>query len=248
MSAAPSFWKPVAAQTRAELVLASRRGENLLITMLVPPLLLVLFASMRFVPGDQQNAVDYLLPGMLALAVISTGMVSVGISTAYERHYGVLKLLGSSPLPRSGLLLAKMLSVAVVEVCQVAVLFAVAAVGYGWRPAGNAWGVVLALAVGTAAFTALGLLMAGRLRAEATLAAANALYVLFLIIGDVVLPLDHLPGVTQAPAQVLLPAAFTDVLRGAFGQPVPAWWISAGALAVWTVVLIVATVRTFRWE
>lgn len=248
MSEGRLYWRSVAAQTRTELLLTVRRGESLLITMLVPPLLLVLFTSMGIVPTSQGSAIAYLLPGMLALAVISTGMVSVGIATAYERHYGVLKLLGSSPLPRSGLLLAKILAVGVVEACQTLALVAVAAIGYGWRPQGNLLAAVLALLVGTAVFTALGLLMAGRLRAEATLAGANALYLIFLLVGNVVLPLDHLPALIQGPARILPPAALTTVLRAAFGQPTELLALSVALLALWTIVLAALTVRTFRWE
>ena len=124
----------VLAQTRAELLLTMRRGENVLITMVVPVLLLIFFASLGIVRAGTARPVDFLLPGMLSLAVIATGMVSLGIATAYERYYGVLKRLGASPLPRAGLIAAKVLSVLVLEVLQVALLVVIAAAVYGWRP------------------------------------------------------------------------------------------------------------------
>src|SRR5229473_6522246 len=115
--AAP-FGRQVLAQTRVELLLTLRRGESVLITLIVPVLLLVFFASLNIIPATRGKAIDFLLPGMLALAVMGTGMVSLGIATAYERYYGVLKRLGSSPLPRWGLLTAKILAVLAVEVVQ----------------------------------------------------------------------------------------------------------------------------------
>ena len=128
----------VLAQTRAELLLTMRRGENVLITMVVPVLLLIFFASLGIVRAGTARPVDFLLPGMLSLAVIATGMVSLGIATAYERYYGVLKRLGASPLPRAGLIAAKALSVLVLEVLQVALLVVIAAAAYGFNIS-NTW-------------------------------------------------------------------------------------------------------------
>src|SRR3989442_14461936 len=129
--------RQVMAQTKIELLLTLRRGESVLITLIVPVLLLIFFASLNIIPASTGKAVDFLLPGMLALAVMATGMVSLGIATAYERYYGVLKRLGSSPLPRAGLILAKLLSVLVLELLQVIILVGVAVALYGWRPAGS---------------------------------------------------------------------------------------------------------------
>jgi ABC-2 type transport system permease protein len=245
------FWRAVAAQTSVELRLTVRRGESLLITFVVPVLLLVFFASLGIeqTPGSGTSPVQYLLPGMLALAVMSTGMVSVGIATAYERYYGVLKLLGGSPLPRVGLVIAKMLAVLALELVQVAVLVLVAAIAYRWRPTG---GVALAsgiLVLGTATFTALGLAMAGRLRAEMTLAGANGLYLLFILLGDVVLPLSHLPAPLRVLAQVLPATPFTDALRAALtGAALSSYGAPLAELAGWALLLVLVAALTFRWD
>ena len=128
--------RSILAQTRVELLLTIRRGESVLITIIVPVILLVFFASLNIVPAGTRP-IDFLLPGMLALAVMATGMVSLGIATAYERYYGVLKRLGGSPLPRGGLIAAKILSVLVLEAIQAGLLIGVAAGVYGWRPQGS---------------------------------------------------------------------------------------------------------------
>src|SRR5689334_14950967 len=177
------FSRQALAQTRVELLLTLRRGESVLITLIVPVVLLIFFASLNIIPASTGKAVDFLLPGMLALAVMATGMVSLGIATAYERYYGVLKRLGGSPLPRGGLITAKILSVLVLEALQIALLVGVAAGVYGWRPQGAPGITILGLVVGTAAFAGLGLAMAGGLRAETTLAGANGLYLIFLLLG-----------------------------------------------------------------
>src|SRR5579872_4083049 len=149
---AASFGRQLLAQTRVELLLSLRRGESVLITLIVPVVLLIFFASLNIVQAATGKAVDFLLPGMLALAIMATGMVSLGIATAYERHYGVLKRLGASPLPRWVLLSAKAVSVLCTEVIQVVLLVAVAAALYGWRPGGNPAVALLAFLLGTACF------------------------------------------------------------------------------------------------
>lgn len=240
--------RQVLAQTQVELLLTLRRGESVLITLIVPVLLLIFFASLNIVPATKGPAVNFLLPGMLALAVMATGMVSLGIATAYERYYGVLKRLGGSPLPRSGLIIAKIVSVLVLELIQAVILVGVAAIFYGWRPAGVPLLILLVMILGTVTFAALGLAMAGALRAEVTLAAANGLYLLFLLLGGGILPLAHLPGPLAAVAQLLPAAALTEALRAAMtgGAAFPGFALLV--LATWTVVILLVAIRTFQWE
>ena len=232
-----------------ELRLTARRGENVLVTIIVPAAVLVFFASAGVVPGIAGRPVDFLLPGSLALAVIASGLVNLGIATAYERNYGVLKRLGASPLPAWGLIGAKLAAVLVLEVLQVALLLTVAVVVLGWTVApGASIGLfVLAMLLGTAAFAGLGLLLAGTLRAEATLALANALFLAFLMVGGIVLPVDHLPTPLDAIATVLPAAALSEALRAALGGG-GAVGLPLAILGAWALVTTGLAVRTFRWE
>src|SRR5256886_13373643 len=240
--------RQVLAQTRVELLMTLRRGESILITLIVPVLLLVFFASLNIIPATKGKAVDFLLPGMLALAVMATGMVSLGIATAYERYYGVLKRLGSSPLPRSGLIIAKVISVLVLELIQVVVLLSVAVILYSWRPAGSPLLTLLVLALGTVTFSALGLAMAGAMRAEVTLAAADGLYLLFLLLGGGILPLSHLPPTLAAIAQILPPAALTQALQATMSNNAPFPLNSVVILVIWAIFILLAAMKTFKWE
>ncbi len=237
------------AQTATELRLTARRGENVLVTVVIPAVVLVFFASAGVLPTPAGRPVDFLLPGSIALAIIATSLVNLGIATAYERSYGVLKRLGGSPLTRAGLLTAKIAAVLVVELGQVVLLVVIATFALGWSPAPRVspaplLGVVL---LGTLAFAGLGLLLAGALRAEATLALANALFIVAVLLGGIILPLDHLPGSLAAVAGLLPAAALSDALRAALGDAVDpfrplaillAWGIGSTALAA----------RTFHWE
>src|SRR5438309_4975762 len=165
--------KALANQLRVELILTLRRTESLLITIVVPVVLMVFFGAVA------ANPPDFLVPGLLALAVMSTSMVSLGIATAYERYYGALKRLLGSPLPRTTLIAAKALSVLVIEIVQISVLAVIARLMFGWTPTGSPFTALVALVLGSAAFAGIGLLMDGSLRAEATLAVANGLYLVF---------------------------------------------------------------------
>lgn len=242
-SGAAPFWTAVLAQTRAELTMTLRRGESLLITVFIPVALLIFFSSAR-VGGV---GINYLVPGVLALALMSTGMVSLAIATAYERYYGVLKRLGASPLSRSGLIIAKTLSVLALEVAQAVLLSLIAAIFYHWRPTGSFLLFALVFLIGTATFSGLGMLMAGSLRAEATLAGANGLYLLFVLIGGTVVPVSALPGFLRPIAYALPSAALTDALYGALTAGAFHAW-SLLSLLAWGIVFVGGAIFAFKWE
>ncbi|MFI2614309.1 ABC transporter permease [Streptomyces sp. NPDC018584] len=237
----------IAAQAALETRMLLRNGEQLLLTVVIPTLLLVLFSAVDIIDTGKGEAVDFLAPGVLALAVMSTAFTGQAIATGFERRYGVLKRLGASPLPRWGLMAAKTLSVLVTEVLQVALLTAIA-FALGWSPHGNPVSVLLLLLLGTAAFSGLGLLMAGTLKAEATLAAANLVFLLLLVGGGVIVPLDKFPGAVQAALGLLpisaLSEGLRDVLQHGAGMP----WADLGILAAWAVLGLGAAAKFFRWE
>ncbi len=235
-------------QVQYELLLTLRRGENILVTLIVPVMLLIFFTSLNIVPSVSGSAINFLLPGILAIAIMAAGMVNLGIATAYERYYGVLKRLGSSPLPRSGLIIAKVLSILVLEVIQVLLLVGVAVLLYRWQPAGSPLLTLLAIALGTITFAAFGLAMAGALRVELTLAGANALFLVFVFLGGGVLPLNRLPGPLAALAELLPATALTQALQATMtnGGSLPGYPLLV--LTIWAVVVLVIAIRTFKWE
>ena len=248
-NAAPAL-RSTLAQLGMELRLTARRGENLFVIVVLPLILLVFFSLVPALTPNTARPIDFLLPGILALAVISTSLVNLSIATAFERSYGVLKRLGGSPLPRAGLIAAKIGAVLVVEILQVALLVTVAVALFGWRP-GVEWSPVVAGAafvLGTLAFAGLGLLMAGTLRAEGTLAAANALFLILLLLGGVVLPVDHLPGFLADLARVLPASALSDAYRIGLGSATGDALPSLLVLAAWGVVSSLFATRLFRWE
>ncbi|MYU21672.1 ABC transporter permease [Streptomyces sp. SID8352] len=237
----------IAAQAALETRMLLRNGEQLLLTVIIPTLLLVLFSSVDIIDTGAGKSVDFLAPGVLALAVMSTAFTGQAIATGFERRYGVLKRLAASPLPRWALMTAKTLSVLVTEVLQVALL-AVIALALGWSPRGGPLAVLLLLVLGTAAFSGLGLLMAGTLKAEATLAAANLVFLLLLVGGGVIVPLDRFPDAAQQVLGLLPISALSDGLREVLQHGAGMPWGDLSILAVWAVAGLAAAGRFFRWE
>lgn len=238
------------AQARAELLLTVRRGDAVLLNLAIPLGLLVFFSLVDVLPkpAGVTHPVDFLAPGILSLAVMSTAMVSLGIATGFERQYGVLKRLRTTPLGRPRLLGAKIISILAIEAFQVAVIVGVALL-LGWHSGGDIWPCAPAILLGTVAFSGLGLLMAGALRAEVTLAAANGLYLALLLLGGMVIPLSKLPAGLRGFARGLPAGALSDALNGALGAgahgvPARAWIV----LAVWAVAAPAAATVLFRWE
>ena len=241
----------IAAMLEMELRLTSRRLENLFVTLLLPVVLLIFFGSVEILPDAEtalpgSQPIDGVLPAVLATAIVAAGLVNLGISTGFERSYGVLKRLGASPLTRGQLMAGKIGTILVVEAIQAILLVGLAVAIFGWAPGPN-WSppaVVAAVALGTAAFSALGLLFAGTLRAEATMALTNALFLL----GGLLVPAHQLPGLLGALASLLPTAALADALRIGLGASTGDLVEPLVVLALWAVGTSLLTARTFRWE
>ncbi len=240
----------VTSQALLETRLLLRNGEQLLLAVAIPLLVLVggrQAGSLLDIGAGRR--IDVLTPGVIALAVMSTSFTSVAIATGFERRYGVLKRLGASPLPRSGLLAGKLAGVLLVEALQLAILCSVAA-GLGWRPSGGittVLGAVVLVLLGSGAFASLALLMAGTLRAEATLAAANLVYLLLLVAGGVVVPLARYPESVSAHLELLPSGALAEGLRDVLTGAGPGM-LHVVVLLAWTTIGTLLAVRTFRWE
>jgi ABC-2 type transport system permease protein len=244
--------RPLTAQTGVEIYMTLRRGETLLLTLGIPIVFLLFFSEVSVVSTPGSTPVDFFVPGILALAVMSTAMVSLGIATGFERGYGVLKRLGTTPLGRPRLLGAKIVTIIAVELVQAAVLLPVG-LGLGWNPGGSGAtaavaGAIGAILLGSAAFAGIGLLMAGTLRAEVNLAAANGLYLVLLLLGGMIVPISKLPSGLASFARLLPAEALSAALHATLGTgtavPVESWVV----LAVWAVAAPLAAALTFKWE
>ncbi|HXA33280.1 MAG TPA: ABC transporter permease [Acidimicrobiales bacterium] len=242
--------RALAAQLRAELIMITTNGETLFLTLGIPVLFLLFFSGVHVLPTATKHPVDFLVPGILALAVMSTAMVALGIGTGFDRGYGVLKRLAATPLGRPRLLGAKIISVIGVELVQVVVLVLVGW-ALGWSPHGG-WscaGVAVAVMVlGTVAFGGIGLFLAGSLKPLVNLAVVNSLFVVLLLLGGMLIPLAKLPGWLADVAKVLPAAALADALHSSLGSGVGVSGEDWLVLALWAVGAPVLASLTFRWE
>ncbi len=241
--------KALLAQTRSELMLSLRNGEQLLVNVAIPLLLLVFFSAVKVlpIPTGVDKRVDFLAPGIIALAVMSNAMVALAIGTGFERHYKVLKRLGATPLGRGRWVLAKIGMVKILLIVQIA-LIVVAAFALGWNPGGTPWLAIPAVVLGAFAFGGIGLLMAGTLRGTVTLALANGLYLLLLLLGGMIIPFSEMPGFLGTIGKVLPSGALSQVLQSCLRSGAASAGSAWVVLAVWAVLAPLAAIKFFRWE
>ncbi len=233
-------------QLRQELTVMIRNGEQLLVLVVIPVMLLVFFSQTDFLPNDNEHKIDFLLPGILSMAVISTAMVSLGIATGFERSYGVLRRLGTTPLGTRRLVAAKMSAICIIEIAQLVMLIVVGLL-LGWNPSRiNSLQILLFLILGMACFAGIGLTLAGRLRAEVNLAAQNGLYLVFLMLGGIFVESDELPATLSQISAFSPSSLLSGLLRDSFKNTVVL--ADAFALCGWAIAACVLAVTSFKWS
>ena len=247
MPAAAPRSRMLRAQTVMEFRLLLRNGEQVGLTLIIPLLLLVFFNLPLLYSVPAPRRIDFVVPSIMALAVMSASFTGLAIGTGFERKYAVLKRLGATALPRSVLIGGKTLSVLLLELVQLVVI-GLAGLALGWHPHGSPLPVLVLIVLGTAAFGGLGLLVAGTLRAEVTLAAANLICLVLLFAGGIAIPLTKYPPAVRDVLQYLPSAALSSGLHKVlqFGAGLPVH--ESVTLLVWAAVALPAAARWFRWE
>jgi ABC-2 type transport system permease protein len=244
---AANWTRAVLSTAALEVRLMMRNGEQLLLTLGIPVILLIGLSTLHFITLGPGPAVNWATPGVMTLAIMSTAFTAQAIATGFDRRSGALTILGSTPLGRDGLLAGKTLGVVCIELIQFAILVPLA-FALGWQPHGDPASVVGYLIIGTAAFSALGFALAGALRAEAVLAAANAIWLVLLLIGGTVIPLDRLPHWLAVIAAGTPSGALGAGLRSVlvYGDSIAGWPVVV--LLVWTAIGTFIALKTFKWD
>lgn len=246
--AAAGRWRRIWAQAASDFRSTLRNGEQLLLTMVIPLLLLVGLTLFDVVSADEgETTIDVVAPSIVALAVMSTAFTSLAIATGFDRRSGALKLLGTTPLTRGELVSARALSVLGIELVQIVLIVLVSLI-LGWRPSGNPVAALLLVLLGTVAFATWGVALAGVLRAEATLAVANGIYLLLLLAGGVAIPQSSYPPAMGAVVSLLPSGALAGGLREALATGAGWPWAAMAVLVVWAVAGYALVTRTFRWD
>ncbi|MET4061381.1 ABC-2 type transport system permease protein [Arthrobacter sp. UYP6] len=247
MSAPASLPVRILNQGRYEAITMLRNGEQLILAVFLPLMALIALSVTPILDGYGTSRVNMATPGILALCAMSTAFTGQGIATGFDRRYGVLRFLSTTPLGKAGLIAGKGIAVVAVLAIQVLVVSIVAAF-LGWQPSwsGIPLGLV-SLLIGAAAFTALGLLVAGTARPEATLAVTNLLWILLAAVGGIIIPASNLPEVMAPFVEILPSAALGEAMRSALIDSafnIPATLI----LLAWTILGGLAAVRWFKWS
>jgi ABC-2 type transport system permease protein len=230
-------------QARMELRLTLRRGEAVLLTLIVPVSLLLFFGATKLFDIE----LDFLVPGLMTLSVISSGLVALAIATGFERKYMVLKRLGATPLPRWILFAGKLAATLFLEALQLVIILGAARLALDYRPQMVWWALILGVVLGTCAFGGIAFLLSGTLRAEATLAVVNGLFVAFFGLGGVMFAIDNLPRPLAAVADILPASGLSETFRWATGYSASVGhglWV----LMFWAVIAPLLAVRLFSWE
>ena len=241
------------AQAGSELRLLLRNGEQLLLTLVIPVALLIGASLVPAVPLDAPAGsarVPVALGGVLAVAIIASAFTSLAISVGFDRRSGALVMLATTPLSRQAILGARALAALAMVVIQ-ALLLGVTALALGWRPTASALALPAWIVLGTAAFSALGFALGGAVRAEATLAIANAAFLVLVAVGGTTFPASELPGPLAGVVSMLPSSALADLLRwstGAVGAGPVALVTDAALVLAWGVAGTLIAARTFRWR
>ena len=247
---APSTTRLILAQAAFDQRLLLRNGEQFLLTILIPTGLLIGLTLVTALPlsvAPGASRVEMALAGVLAVAVLSSAFASLAIGVGFDRRSGALLLLATTPLSRTSILIARSIATFATVLLQTVVL-AVTALALGWRPDSAALIALPILALGTLALGSLGFALAGALRAEATLAVANAAFLLLLVAGGTAWPTSSLPGPLAQIVALLPSAALGDALRAVLALGSANLLVSAVVLIAWTFVGTIVAKRTFRWS
>jgi ABC-2 type transport system permease protein len=238
------------AQSRAEVSMTIRRGESLLLTVGIPVFLLVFLTETSVTTSPLTSRINFVAPGIIALCVMSTSLVSLSIATGFERTYGVLRRLFVTPLGRRRLVGAKLAGVLVVEAIQVTIVAVVAGL-LGWSPRGGASSTLTAaalLVLASVGFAGVGLALAGWLRAEVNLAAVNGLYVVLLLVSGFFIPISSFPGWLQALIEATPSGALAQGLHLTLGLGLAPRLANVVCLLAWAAVAPLLAARTFRFD
>jgi len=226
-----------------ELTLLLRNGEQLLLMFIVPVGLLLALGLTNLSTKSINSAV----PTVFAVSIIATCFTSLAIGTGFERRSGALRYLGTTPLTRFDLLVGKIIATATLTLMSITAI-SITGLFLDWSPAlsGIAQALVIAL-LAIAAWTSWAMAIAGMFRAEAVLAIANGLFLVFIMFGGVIIASSHMPNAVGKVIDLLPSAALANGLRSALelgSLPV----LPIIVLAIWAAVGMYIARRTFKWE
>jgi ABC-2 type transport system permease protein len=199
-----------------------------------------------------EGAAAFFTPAIIVFSVITATFTNLAMTVAIARDQGILKRIRGTPLPTWAYLAGRIGHAVLVGALLVVIVAAFGAVLYGVPvPWGAVPAVLVVLLVSAAAFSALGLALAGVMpNADAAPAVVNAVALPVLFLSNVFIDMSNAPGWLDAVSHVLPSRHFADAMLGLYGSsgvaPVP--WLEVGVIALWGVIGVVLALRFFSWE
>jgi ABC-2 type transport system permease protein len=201
------------------------------------------------VPGSRY--IDWLIPGIIGMGIMSNGMWGVGFSIVQARMRKLLKRMVASPMQKREYLLAQLLARLLFLAPEVAVPLWFGVLAFGMPVNGSIAAIVVVTLIGALAFGALGLLIGSRARTfEAVSGLMNMAMLPMWLLSGVFFSASNFPETFQPAIQALPLTALVDALRavvlegatlqGVFGELV--------VLTLWTVVPFTVALRIFKWR
>lgn len=195
--------------------------------------------------------IDFLLPGILGLNLMGTGIWGIGFSIVNARLKKTLKLMVATPMRKAHYLLAQMLSRFVFLVIEVAVILAFGVLAFQVPVRGSLGLVAVVTFLGALSFGGIGILVAARAR---TLEAANGLMNLVMVpmwlLSGVFFSSERFPKAAQPLIQALPLTALNNALRAVMleGRSLPAIAGELAIIAAWGLVAFAVGLKIFRWQ
>jgi ABC-2 type transport system permease protein len=229
-----------------------RSRELAFFTFLLPIIIFILLGS---VYGEDKiegvKGSRYLLAGMLGYGVVATVFAGLSIVLVIRRESGVLKRLRATPLPAPTYIAAMLVTFLIAFGIEVVCLIALARVLFDVPLPERPLSLALVLLLGAAAFSALGIALAGIVRsAEGSSAAVNAIYLPMAFLSGAFFSPHSFPNFLRAIADVLPLTYFIRLVRDVMlhGNPIWSEWESVAVVTAWGLVGLLAALRTFHWE
>lgn len=241
-------------ELRSQLRIYWRSRELAFFTFLLPIVMFVLLGSVygndRIKP-ENVRAADYLLAGMLGYGAISIGFAGMSIMLVIRRENGILKRLRATPLPAWAYIASVLIATLIAFAIEAVTMVVLAHVLFDTRWPAHLGSLVLALLLGAAAFTALGVALTAFIRsAEGSSALVNAIYLPLSFVSGAFFSPHHFPAFLRSIADVLPLVYVIRLVRDTALKSVQIWdrpgWVAV--IAAWGLAGAVFAVRRFRWE
>lgn len=213
-----------------------------------PPLITIRFTT---VTADRLRSIDFLVPGILAMALMQLGLFGTAAPLVQLRERKVLRRLGATPLPRWALLVSQVLHRLTIALVQVVIIIAVGRLVFGVEIGGNVGLLAVFSALGALTFISLGYLIAALSRTEESVfGISSVLNFPMMFLSGIFFPLETMPDwirpVVQAIPLTYLGDALRQLMVGA--PPAHALGLDALVLGLWLAAAVTLSIRLFRWE